>query len=47
MKDKMDVYLSFDLEHGGEYCGIIQMSGELIRMDLEGKKTRSDKAKKH
>ena len=27
------VFLSLDLETGGEYCGIIQLSGQLFRQD--------------
>ena len=38
------VYLSFDIETGGENCGIIQMSGELIRLDLNGTSPGSDTA---
>lgn len=28
------VYCSFDLEHGGEYCGIIQISAQLFRKKI-------------
>ena len=42
--DKKIVYLSFDLEHGGADCGIVQLSGELVRMDLVGTRPRSDTA---
>ena len=26
--------LSFDLEHGGEYCGVVQLSAELISLEI-------------
>ena len=42
--NKKIVYLSFDLEHGGADCGIVQLSGELVRMDLLGTRPRSDTA---
>ena len=32
-KDKV-VFLSFDIETGGEYCGILQMSAEIIRAEI-------------
>ena len=44
VKNKKVVYLSFDIETGGDLCGIIQMSGELVRFDLEGTTLRQDKA---
>jgi hypothetical protein len=28
------VYCSFDLEHGGEYCGVIQISAQLFRHNI-------------
>ena len=28
-------FLSFDIEHGGEYCGIIQLSAEYVRMGIQ------------
>ena len=43
--EKEIVYLSFDIETGGEECGIIQMSGELIQFNLEGDRPRFDIAK--
>ena len=38
------IYLVFDLEHGGEECGVLQLSGELVRLDLVGTNPRADKA---
>ena len=32
--EKKMAFLYFDMEVGGEYCGIIQMSAELTRLDL-------------
>ena len=32
MSSKM-VYVSFDVETGGEYCGIIQMSANIFRIN--------------
>ncbi len=34
LTDGSAVYLSFDIEIGGEYVGIIQLSAELVRMKL-------------
>ena len=31
---KKVVFVSFDIETGGEYCGILQMSGEIVRVDV-------------
>ena len=31
------VFLSFDIEMGGEHCGILQLSAEIVRIDLEAK----------
>ena len=28
-------FLSFDIEHGGEYCGILQLSAEFVRLGIE------------
>ena len=38
------VYLSFGIETGRENCGIIQLSGKLIRLDLNGKSSGFDTA---
>ncbi len=35
------VFLSLDLETGGEYCGIIQLSGQLFRQDPEDHQKKS------
>ena len=44
IKQKKVVFLSLDLETGGEDCGIIQISGEIIRPELarEGGKVPKD-----
>ncbi len=34
LSDGSAVFLSFDIEIGGEYVGIIQLSAELVRMKL-------------
>ncbi len=36
LTDGSAVFLSFDIEIGGEYAGIIQLSAELVRMKLVG-----------
>ena len=33
--DKEFCLLSLDLEHGGEYCGIVQLSAEMCRLKLK------------
>lgn len=40
------VILSLDIETGGEYCGILQLSSEILRMDIEQdcNSTTKDKA---
>jgi len=39
------VYISLDMETGGEYCGIIQLSAEMARMEIrEGRGVGNDKA---
>ena len=37
---KKVVFLSFDTEVGGEYCGIVQMTAELARVDLNQTRTK-------
>ena len=39
-KEKKIVFVSLDLETGGENCGIVQLSAELVRLDIkpEGEK---------
>ena len=34
------VYVSFDIETGGEHCGILQLSAEMIRIELVPKQTK-------
>ena len=34
MARKGTVYVSFDIETGGEYCGILQISAEMVRVEL-------------
>jgi hypothetical protein len=34
IKTNKVVYCSFDLEHGGEYCGVIQISAQLFRPNI-------------
>ena len=34
MARKGTVYISFDIETGGEYCGILQISAEIVRVEL-------------
>jgi hypothetical protein len=43
IKDKDFCLLSFDLKHGGEYCGIVQFSAEFCRMKLKEAKKGSTK----
>ena len=31
---KKVVFVTFDIETGGEYCGILQMSAEIVRVDV-------------
>ena len=33
-KAKKAVFVSFDIETGGEYCGILQMYAEIVRVDV-------------
>ena len=42
-EDKV-VFLSFDLEDGGEECGIVQISGEFLKISRSGDQPRADKA---
>lgn len=42
-KNKL-VFVSFDIETGGEYCGILQLSAEIIRMELIPKTTKKGEA---
>ena len=32
--DHKVVFVSFDIETGGEFCGILQMSAEMVRMEV-------------
>jgi len=34
-KEKKVVFVSFDIETGGEHCGILQISAEMVRVDVE------------
>jgi hypothetical protein len=43
MNNKEFCMLSFDIEHGGEYCGIVQLSAEFCRMKLQEKKKSTTK----
>ena len=36
------MFLSFDLEHGGEECGIVQISGEFLKISISGDQPRAD-----
>ena len=44
LKEKKLVFLSLDLETGGESCGIIQLSAEIVRVELKrgGKSAAKD-----
>ena len=33
------MYVSFDIETGGEYCGILQLSAEIVRVELKPAET--------
>jgi hypothetical protein len=36
--------MSLDLEHGGDYCGILQLSAEMLRVRIgEGRSVSHDK----
>ena len=35
MARKGTVYVFFDIETGGEYCGILQLSAEMVRVELK------------
>ena len=39
-------FLSFDIEHCGEYCGIVQLSAQFIRMAIEEVVNVSNRADK-
>ena len=39
IRAKKAVFLSFDIETGGEYCGILQLSAEILRFDVIPKRT--------
>ena len=41
LKSGKVAFMSFDMETGGEHCGIVQLSAELFRMDLEPKVTKT------
>ena len=44
LREDRVVFLSFDLEHGGEECGILQISGEFLKISLSGDRPRYDTA---
>ena len=39
IRDEKIVFVSFDIETGGEYCGILQLSAEISRLELVPKTT--------
>ena len=39
------VFVSFDIETGGEYCGILQMSAEIVRLEVTPKLLEKGKNK--
>jgi hypothetical protein len=43
IKNKEFCLFSFDIEHGGEYCGIVQLSAEFVTMQLKEAKKGSTK----
>ena len=40
MARKGTAYVSFDIETGGEYCGILQLSAEVVRVELQPVETK-------
>ena len=40
MARKGTVYVSFDIETGREYCGILQLSAEMVRVELRPVETK-------
>ena len=39
LRDNKVAFLSFDIETGGEYCGILQLLAEIVRFELASKTT--------